>query len=39
MGKHEKPTPPGSKPIPLKDQPQKPGKHEGKDNDQKGGSK
>lgn len=37
MGKHDKPTPPGSKPIPLRqggDKPVNPGKHEGKDNDQ-----
>jgi hypothetical protein len=36
-GNHEKPTPAGGKPLPLKDRPQKPGKHEGKDSDQKGG--
>jgi len=37
MGKHEKPAP---KPIPLVPPPRpKGGKHEGKDNDQKGGSK
>lgn len=36
-GKHEKPTPPGSKPIPLRKggpRAANPGKHEGKDKDQ-----
>lgn len=34
MGKHEKPTPAGSKPIALITKTPVPGKHEGKDKDQ-----